>query len=37
MSTVDNAQLDKMLSDAFAAASALYKERGFQRRLRWGK
>ena len=37
MSTVDNAQLDKMLSDAFAAASALYKERGFQRRVGWGK
>ena len=37
MSTVDNAQLDKMLSDAFAAASALYKERGFQRRIGWGK
>ena len=37
MSTVDNAQLDKMLSDAFAAASALYKERGFQRRVSWGK
>ena len=37
MSTVDNAQRDKMLSDAFAAASALYKERGFQRRVGWGK
>lgn len=37
MSTVDNAQLDKMLNDAFAAASALYKERGFQRRVGWGK
>jgi N-carbamoylsarcosine amidase len=37
MNTVDNAQLDKMLSDAFAAASALYKERGFQRRVGWGK
>ena len=37
MSTVDNAQLDKMLQDAFAAASQLYKERGFQRRVGWGK
>lgn len=37
MSTVDNAQLDKMLNDAFAAASALYKDRGFQRRVGWGK
>ena len=33
MSTVDNAQLDKMLNDAFAAASALYKDRGFQHRV----
>ncbi len=37
MSSLDNAQLDKMLSDAFAAASKLYKERGFQRRIGWGK
>ena len=37
MSTVDNAQLDKMLQDAFAAASQLYKERGFQRRVGWGQ
>jgi len=37
MSNFDNAQLDKMLSDAFSAASALYKERGFQRRVGWGK
>lgn len=37
MSNLDNAQLDKMLSDAFAAASQLYKERGFQRRVGWGK
>lgn len=37
MSKLDNAQLDKMLTDAFAAASELYKERGFQRRVGWGK
>lgn len=37
MSNLDNAQLDKMLSDAFLAASLLYKERGFQRRVGWGK
>lgn len=37
MSTLDNAQLDKMLRDAFAAASALYRERGFQRRIGWGR
>ncbi|MBK6465525.1 MAG: isochorismatase family protein [Rhodobacter sp.] len=37
MTTVDNAELDRMLNDAFAAASKLYKERGFQRRVGWGK
>lgn len=37
MSTVDNTELDRMLSEAFAAASQLYKERGFQRRVGWGK
>lgn len=37
MTTVDNAQLDQMLNEAFAAASQLYRERGFQRRIGWGK
>lgn len=37
MSAVDNAELDRMLNEAFAAASRLYKERGFQRRIGWGK
>ncbi|MEM6847806.1 MAG: isochorismatase family protein [Pseudomonadota bacterium] len=36
-SEIDNAQLDKMLQQAFDAASALYKERGFQRRIGFGK
>jgi nicotinamidase-related amidase len=37
VSNFDNAQLDRMLTEAFAAASQLYKERGFQRRIGWGK
>lgn len=37
MSNVDHAALDKMLHEAFDAASALYKERGFQRRVGFGK
>ncbi|PVA08916.1 N-carbamoylsarcosine amidase [Pelagivirga sediminicola] len=37
MSEVDNAELDRMLSQAFDAASKLYKERGFQRRVGFGK
>ncbi len=34
---MNNAELDRMLNDAFAAASQLYKERGFQRRVGWGR
>ncbi|MCC7320769.1 MAG: isochorismatase family protein [Rubellimicrobium sp.] len=37
MSAIDNAELDRMLNEAFAAASRLYRERGFQRRVGWGK
>ena len=37
MSTSDIPELDKMLNEAFAAASQLYKERGFQRRVGWGR
>ncbi|MFK7964103.1 MAG: isochorismatase family protein [Burkholderiaceae bacterium] len=36
MSQVDNAELDKMLQAAFDAATKLYKERGFQRRIGFG-
>lgn len=36
-SEMDNAKLDEMLQQAFDAASALYKERGFQRRIGFGK
>ena len=36
MSGVDNKELDKMLRQAFEAASELYKERGFQRRIGFG-
>ncbi|MGH1575033.1 isochorismatase family protein [Methylobacterium sp. P31] len=37
MSDVDSKQLDRLLNDAFAAASKLYQERGFQRRVGFGK
>jgi len=36
MSQVDNTELDKMLQAAFDAASKLYQERGFQRRIGFG-
>ena len=36
MSDVDNKQLDHMLQQAFEAASKIYKERGFQRRVGFG-
>lgn len=37
MSEVDNKQLDRMLQQAFEAASKIYQERGFQRRVGFGK
>jgi nicotinamidase-related amidase len=37
MSTLDNAELDRMLQQAFDASTAIYKERGFQRRIGFGK
>lgn len=37
MSDVDNKELDRMLQQAFEAASEIYKERGFQRRVGFGK
>jgi N-carbamoylsarcosine amidase len=37
MSEVDNKELDRMLNEAFEAASKIYKERGFQRRVGFGK
>jgi N-carbamoylsarcosine amidase len=37
MSDVDNKELDRMLNEAFAAASEIYKQRGFQRRVGFGK
>lgn len=37
MSNVDNKELDRMLQAAFDASTALYKDRGFQRRVGFGK
>ena len=37
MSEVDTKELDRMLSEAFEAASKIYQERGFQRRVGFGK
>ncbi len=37
MSQVNNAELDRMLHQAFDAATELYRERGFQRRVGFGK
>ena len=37
MSEVDTKELDRLLQEAFDTASKLYKERGFQRRVGFGK
>jgi N-carbamoylsarcosine amidase len=37
MSEVDTKELDRLLNEAFAAASKLYQERGFQRRVGFGE
>jgi nicotinamidase-related amidase len=37
MNTVDTKELDRLLQQAFDTASKLYKERGFQRRIGFGK
>ncbi len=37
MSDIDNKELDRMLQQAFDAATQLYQERGFQRRIGFGK
>lgn len=37
MSIVDNKELDRMLQQAFEASSKIYQERGFQRRVGFGK
>lgn len=37
MSEVDNKELDHMLKQAFDASSKIYQERGFQRRVGFGK
>ncbi|MBC7178701.1 MAG: isochorismatase family protein [Roseovarius sp.] len=37
MSDIDNRELDKMLQAAFDASTKLYQERGFQRRVGFGK
>ncbi|MET0676618.1 MAG: isochorismatase family protein [Bradyrhizobium sp.] len=37
MSDIDNKALDRMLQQAFDASSKIYKERGFQRRIGFGK
>ncbi|MEZ5667209.1 MAG: isochorismatase family protein [Alphaproteobacteria bacterium] len=37
MSALDTRELDRLLQAAFEAASALYKERGFQRRIGFGR
>jgi hypothetical protein len=34
---VDHKELDRLLQQAFDAASELYKKRGFQRRIGFGK
>lgn len=37
MTEIDNAKLDRMLQAAFDASTTLYRERGFQRRVGFGK
>ena len=37
MSDIDNRELDRMLQAAFDASTKLYQERGFQRRVGFGK
>jgi hypothetical protein len=37
MSEVDTRELDRLLNEAFAEASKLYQQRGFQRRVGFGK
>ena len=37
MGTIDNKELDRMLQQAFEASSKIYQERGFQRRVGFGK
>ena len=37
MSDVDTKDLDRLLQQAFDTASKLYRERGSQRRVGWGK
>lgn len=37
MSEVDNKELDRMLQQAFDASSKIYQERGFQRRVGFGR
>ena len=37
MSGVDNKELDRMLQQAFDASTKIYQERGFQRRIGFGK
>jgi nicotinamidase-related amidase len=37
MSEIDNNELNRMLQQAFDASSTLYQERGFQRRIGFGK
>ena len=37
MSEVDTKELDRLLQEAFDTATKLYKERGFQRRVGFGK
>ena len=37
MEGVDTKELDRMLQQAFAASTKLYQERGFQRRIGFGK
>lgn len=37
MTTVDNRELDRMLQQAFEASTKIYQERGFQRRIGFGK
>ena len=37
MSDIDNKELDRMLQQAFEASTKIYQQRGFQRRVGFGK
>ena len=37
MSDIDNRELNRMLQQAFDASTKIYQERGFQRRIGFGR